>query len=151
MIHGKVRIAALFVAALAVVGIAAAQTVNVQATGSSGVFLSIGQATFNDVAGGAGSAHIWTAKGNSKCTGTNNCSAIHDSRSASIPDSQASVWVIWDSTASNVWTYTQVDTIVGNRAYFATPRASLVLDSCATTGACPGQQLIPAAVIGGRL
>jgi hypothetical protein len=44
-----------------------------------------------------------------------------------------------------------VDTIVGNRAYFATPRAQLVLDSCAKTsvGGCPGAQLIPAAVIGG--
>ncbi len=151
MIHAKFRMAALFVAALALVGSAAAQTVDAQLTGSSGVFLSIGQAAFNDVAGGAGSAHIWSAKGNSKCTGTNNCAAIHDSRSASIPDSQASVWVVWDAAEQNVWTYSQVDTIVGNRAYFATPRASLVIDSCATTGACPGQQLIPASVLGGQL
>jgi hypothetical protein len=119
----KFLLAALFVAVLAaVMPVATAQTVNVQATGSSGVFLSIGQAAFNDVAGGhAGGAHIWTGKG--KCPDGGNCESIHDSRSGSIGDNSASVWIVWDSTGSNVWTYTQVDTIVGNRAYFATPRA----------------------------
>src|SRR5580704_6707550 len=140
----KACLAALCVLALAIaVPVANAQTVKVQGVGSSGVFQSVGVAAFNDLAGGAGGgAHIWTKKGN--CPSGGICAAIHDSRSGSIHDESGNVWVIWDATASNVWTYVTVDTIVGNRAYFATPRAQLVLDSCAKTsvGGCPGAQLI---------
>jgi hypothetical protein len=147
----KACLAALCVLALAIaVPVANAQTVKVQGVGSSGVFQSVGVAAFNDLAGGAGGgAHIWTKKGN--CPSGGICAAIHDSRSGSIHDESGNVWVIWDATASNVWTYVTVDTIVGNRAYFATPRAQLVLDSCAKTsvGGCPGAQLIASSVIGG--
>jgi hypothetical protein len=142
----KVCVAALCVLALAIALPAAnAVTVKVQGVGSSGVYQSIGVAAFNDLAGAG--AHIWTKSGS--CPSGGICAAIHDSRSGSIKDESGTVWVIWDATASNVWTYVTVDTIVGNRAYFATPRAQLVLDNCATAGGCPGAQKIPAALIGG--
>jgi len=144
----KVCSVTLCVLALAIaMPVANAQTVKVQGVGSSGVFQSIGAAAFNDVAGAG--AHIWTKKGN--CPDGGICAAIHDSRSGSIKDESGNVWVIWDAAGNNVWTYVTVDTIVGNRAYFATPRAQLVLDSCAKTsvGGCSGAQLIPAPVLGG--
>ena len=142
----KVCVAALCVLALATALPAAnAVTVKVQGVGSSGVYQSIGVAAFNDLAGPG--AHIWTKSGN--CPSGGICAAIHDSRSGSIKDESGTVWVIWDATASNVWTYVTVDTIVGNRAYFATPRAQLVLDNCATAGGCPGAQKIAANLIGG--
>jgi hypothetical protein len=147
----KVCVATLCVLALAIaLPVANAVTVKVQAVGSSGVFQSIGVAAFNDLSGGhGGGGHIWTAKG--ACPDGGNCASIHDSRSGSIKDESGNVWVVWDATASNVWTYVTVDTIVGNRAYFATPRAQLVLDSCAkaSVNTCPGQNLISSTVLGG--
>jgi hypothetical protein len=87
----KVGLVTLCVLALAIaVPVANAQTVKVQGVGSSGVFQSIGVATFNDVAGAG--AHIWTKKGN--CPSGGICAAIHDSRSGSIKDESGNVWVV---------------------------------------------------------
>jgi hypothetical protein len=134
---------------IAAVTSAHAQTLMVQGTGSSGVWQAFGVATFNDVAGGAGSAHIFTIKGS--CPDANNCAQIHDGRSSQIPNQSGTLYIIWNSNASQVWTYLNVDTVIGNRAFFG--GAQLQLDNCLKTsvGGCPGQQLIPKSVIGNQV
>ncbi len=139
---------AVAVVALIAITSAQAQTLMSQGTGSSGVWQAFGVATFNDVAGGAGSAHIFTTKGT--CPDGNNCAQVHDGRSSQIPNQAGTLYIIWNSDASEVWTYVQVDTIIGNRSFFG--GAELQLDNCLKTsvGGCPGQQLIPSGPIGGQ-
>ncbi len=53
---------------------------------------------------------------------------------ALLTDTGASIWLVWDNYNSstggcastcNVWAYVKVDSVVGNRCYFATPRCEL--------------------------
>jgi hypothetical protein len=85
---------------------------------------------WNDLAGGgAGGALHFTVKGN--CT-VGDCAAISDSRGSytgqTILPESGNLWVVWNSAATEVWAYISVDSVIGNRAYFANPRTTLTLD-----------------------
>ena len=60
---------------------------------------------------------------------------------ALLTDTGASIWLVWDNYNSstggcastcNVWAYVKVDSVVGNRCYFATPRCELSITSVGT-------------------
>jgi hypothetical protein len=133
----------LFAAALlAAVGVAvpaanAATVVRVLGAGSSAMWQTAATGAFNQLAGGAaGGAQHFTVKGT--CT-SGNCAQIHDSRSASINPESGNLWVVWNAAQTQVWAYISVDSVVGNRAYFATPRTTLQLDPETETGVPSGQ------------
>ena len=125
-------------AAIAAVPIASAQVVHVVAAGSSALYTQTAVATVNDVASqtagftGGGSIHHFTIKG-SGCTG-GQCNKLHDARAA-IPDETGTYWAVWvcpaggcnGSNATDVWSDSQVDSIVGDREFLG--RASSVLDA----------------------
>src|SRR5271157_2452776 len=50
-----------------------------------------------------------------------NGAVVHDSRSSQIPDTKGNVWVVWDNDNSptTICAYTNVDSSVGVRAFFA--------------------------------
>jgi len=119
----RANILAAALMAVAVVAVPAAQaqtvTVKVLGAGSSAMWQTAATGAFVQLAG-AGGGHF-TVKGT--CTGTNNCAQIADSRSTSIVPQTGNLWVVWSSlTASSVkvWAYISVDSVVGNRTYFAT-------------------------------
>ena len=128
----------LSTAALAAVVIAApvahaATVVKVLAAGSSAMWQTAATGAWNQLAGGpAGGAQWFTIKGT--CTGSNNCAQIADSRSASIVPQSGSLWVVWNSKATEVWAYITLDSVVGNRSFFAVPRTTLQLDPLLTSG-----------------
>jgi hypothetical protein len=95
----------------------ASAQLKVQGVGSSAQFQSASLAA-NQLAG-AGAGH-YTAK---------NAGQIIDTRKAGIPAQLGNLSVVWNAGQTQVWTYLSVDTIVGNRAYFAQPRTSLQLVS----------------------
>lgn len=129
--------------ALAFTSAASATTVKFIGAGSSAMWQAFGVATFNNVAGAG--AHHYTIKGN--CA-SGPCAQMNDLlRSTSIPLEAGQIWIVWDSTQSNVWAYIQLDSVVGNRAYFAVPRARLQLDSSMETTA--GSNLISSALFTG--
>ena len=70
-----------------------------------------------------------------------------DSRNASIPVEAGTFFVAWDNntTPISVWSYLSVDTIVGQRLFFAVPRATQQVDSGALSAA--GQNKVPAAIL----
>ena len=43
---------------------------------------------------------------------------------------QGNIWIVWDSntTSTNVWAYIRVDSVVGNRCYFAQPQCTVSLN-----------------------
>jgi ABC-type phosphate transport system substrate-binding protein len=90
----------------------------------------------------------FTVKGS--CT-SGNCAQIHDSRSASILPEGGNLWVVWSTdnpSLINVWAYLSVDSVVGNRSYFATPRTTLQIDPETETGSGFSTQLISSALWG---
>ena len=112
--------ALLAAAVVSVVPLAQAQTQKVMISGSSAMWQAIGIGTWNN--------------GNCPTGGTLPCKhatyasvKLVDSRNASIPTGETgNLWVVWDSASpTNFWAYLTVDSVVGNRCYFAQPRCSV--------------------------
>src|SRR5215472_9300560 len=114
----------------AVVGIvpqAQAQTVKVMIAGSSALWQTLALGAYNNgtsiVAGGGATSHY---------TSGSNFNLV-DSRSTVPTVDNGATWIVWDSAASpNVWVFIKVDSVVGNRCYFAAPKCTVV-----TNGAFP--------------
>jgi hypothetical protein len=143
----RVTKAILGVVALAVlVGLtpmASAQGVKFLGVGSSAMFTGSAVATFNSVCSQrtGSDCHHYSIKGKNSSDGNNYAQAV-DGRNAGIPVEAGNLWVVWDNKTSpiTVWAYLTVDSIVGNRCFFATPRCQLQVDSGVLTTA--GMNLI---------
>jgi hypothetical protein len=81
--------------------------------GSSAQFESASIAAYN--LAGAGAGHYTLSNGGQ----------IVDTREAGIANQTGNLSVIWNAAQTQVWYYLSVDSIVGNRAYFAQPRTTL--------------------------
>jgi len=138
--RGKKLLVALLCAAtmLAVIPAANAQGLKFLGVGSSAMFNTFAVAAFNSLcipAGGASNCHHYSVSG--KTAGGNNFAQIVDSRGGgAINPEGGNLWVVWNNGTSpaTVWAYLSVDSIVGNRAFFAVPRAQLQVDSSVTSG-----------------
>jgi len=144
----KAILAALTLAAVVgMISTASAQGVKFLGGGSSAMFNSFAVAAFSDVCSArAGSdCHHWSISG--KAPDGNNFAQGVDQRSNSIPVEGGNLWVVWDNATSpaTVWAYLSVDSVVGNRFFFATPRALLQVDSAATSTA--GANLVPSSIM----
>ena len=134
----------------AIVGLASVANAQVQfvGVGSSAMFNTISAAAFTDLCSSrAGSdCRHWSAKGKNSGDNQNWAQGV-DSRNSSIPVEAGSFFVAWDNNSSpiKVWSYLSVDTIVGQRLFFAVPRATQQIDSGALSAA--GQNLVPAAIL----
>jgi hypothetical protein len=135
----------------AIVGLASvanAQGVKFVGVGSSAMFNTVSAAAFTDLCSSrAGSdCHHWSASGKNSGDNQNWAQAV-DSRNASIPVESGTFFVAWDNntTPVSVWSYLSVDTIVGQRLFFAVPRATQQVDSGALSAA--GQNKVPAAIL----
>jgi|HubBroStandDraft_1064217.scaffolds.fasta_scaffold03647_9 hypothetical protein len=117
-------------------GRTASAGVEVLGAGFSAMWQTAALGAFNQLAG-KGAQH-YTVSGT--CTAGGNCAQIY-SRSAKIPNQGGDLWVVWNSGMTEIWAYISVDSLVGNRAYFATPRAALQVDPLTQTagGVPPGQ------------
>jgi hypothetical protein len=134
----------VFAAALSVAGLmapaASAQTVNLLGAGSSAMWQSAALGGF----GLAGSAGHYTVGGN--CADGTPVAKLVDSRDPSIRPEGGNLWVVWTPDLSQVWAYISVDSTVGNRMFFAVPRATLAL-GC-VEGLPAGQNRISSALWG---
>jgi ABC-type phosphate transport system substrate-binding protein len=114
-----------------------AQVVMYNGVGSSAMFNTFAFAArlgTSPVCGTGGTAHNWTKK---------NGASVHDARSASISDVTGNIWIVWDNSTAptNICAYLNVDSGVGDRAFFAVPTATIVLDP-ADNGST-GDNLVP--------
>ena len=107
----------------AVVGIvpqAQAQTVKVMIAGSSALWQTLALGAYNNgtsiVAGGGATSH-YTSGSNFNLT---------DGRSTVATVDTGAIWIVWDSASpANVWAFIKVDSVVGNRCYFARPACTV--------------------------
>lgn len=118
MKQSKFLPAALFAAAVAIAtpAVHAATVVKVLGAGSSAMWQTAAIGAYEQLAG-TGAQH-YTVKGS--CPTNVNCAQIHDSRSASILNEGGNLWVVWNAAQTEVWAYISVDSVVGNRSFFAT-------------------------------
>jgi len=123
-----------------------AQTIYFVGAGSSAMWQEFALAAVNDPAINGPGSHHWTTKGT--CPDGDNCAQAFDSRSGpggSVSEHQGgNLWVVWNANKTRVWAYLSVDSVVGNRLFFATPRATLQIDSNALSApnASSGMNLI---------
>ena len=135
-------------AIVGLVSVANAQGVKFVGVGSSAMFNTVSAAAFTDLCSArtGSDCHHWSASGKNSGDNQNWAQAV-DSRNSSIPPESGTFFVAWDNNTSpiSVWSYLSVDTIVGQRLFFAVPRATQQIDSGAlSTG---GQNKVPAAIL----
>ena len=125
----KCVFAALCLAAVAgIVPQSQAQTVKVMIAGSSALWQTLALGAYNNgasIVDGSATFH-YTSSANFNLT---------DSRSTVATVDTGAIWIVWDSAATpNVWAFIKVDSVVGNRCYFARPACTVSVASFPAVG-----------------
>jgi len=120
-----VRIKSIFAALMltAIVGVvpqAQAQTLKVVIAGSSALWQTLALGAYNNgssIVSGGGTTFHYTSGANFN---------LIDNRSTVATVDSGATWIVWDSASPvNVWAFVKVDSVVGNRCYFAAPKCVL--------------------------
>jgi hypothetical protein len=120
------RIKSIFAALLlaAIVGIVPqvhAQTIKVVLAGSSALWQTLALGAYNNgtsIVAGGGTTFHYTSGANFN---------LVDNRPTTPKVDNGATWIVWDSAATpNVWAFVKVDSVVGDRCYFAAPKCTLV-------------------------
>jgi len=108
----------------AIVGIvpqAQAQTFKVVLAGSSALWQTLALGAYNNgtgITGATAPTFHWTSASNSV--------NLTDTRPTPVNNDAGTIWVVWDSAATpNVWVFDKVDSVVGDRCYFAQPHCNV--------------------------
>jgi len=92
----------------------ATTTVEVTIAGSSALWQTMALGAYS--LAGAGAGH-WTS--------ASNAINLTDTRVTPVNVDPGTVWIVWNSTATKVWSFIKVDSVVGNRCYFAQPHCNV--------------------------
>ncbi|MGA7567638.1 MAG: hypothetical protein WBW53_16400 [Terriglobales bacterium] len=120
-----------------------AQTFKVIASGSSGLWQALGVGAYNggtSIVSGGGQTYHWTS--------ASNAVNLVDTRVTPSNVDGGTLWVVWDSATPNpnVWVYNKVDSVVGDRCYFAAPKCTVT--AAASVFSAAGSQQIASAIWG---
>jgi hypothetical protein len=105
---------AVLLLTVAVGVVAQAQTVEVTIVGASAAWQTLGLAAYQEA--GAGAGH-WTS--------ASNVINVTDNRVSPSNVDAGTLWIVWNSAATKVWSFAKVDAIVGSRCYFAQPQCGV--------------------------
>ena len=108
-----------------IVPLANAKPVVVQLTisGSSAMWQSLALAAYQEA--GAGAGH-WTS--------ASNVANLVDTRVTPNNVDAGTLWIVWNSAVTKVWSFNKVDAVVGTRCYFAQPSCTSIVGSASLTG-----------------
>ncbi len=122
--------AILVLAAMACIAPEAQATAKIQVTiaGSSAMWQTMALGAYS--LAGAGAGH-WTS--------ASNALNLTDTRVTPNNVDAGTVWIVWNSTATKVWSYIKVDSVVGDRCYFAQPQCTVNGTSANLSGSGSGQ------------
>jgi hypothetical protein len=112
-------------------------TVEVALAGSSGAWQALGVGAYN-FCKQSGTCYHWTS--------ASNAVNLNDTRVSPVNVDPGTLWVVWNSTGTKVWLDNKVDTIVGNRCYFAQPQCTIVATAANLAGG--GSSQISASIWG---
>jgi hypothetical protein len=89
--------------------------------GSSAMWQTLALGAYNggtSIISGGGNTFHWTSASNTV--------NLSDTRVTPTNNDAGTVWVVWDSAATpNVWVFDKVDSVVGDRCYFAAPKCNI--------------------------
>ena len=140
----KTFLKASFAAGLAVASLSAkvnAQTVEVKALGSSGLFLELGLAADYSGTGGIGATCVWSES-------TKTVTASDTTLSPAATDT-GNAWVAWTpqsgscttvNSSTKIYSYLQTDSVVGNRCLFNGSKCTIAYP---TTDPAPANLILP--------
>ncbi|MGA7573297.1 MAG: hypothetical protein WBV31_02995 [Terriglobales bacterium] len=106
----------------------AATTVQATIAGASAMWQTVALAAYQEA--GAGAGH-WTS--------ASNVVSLTDSRVTPANTDAGTIWIVWNSTFTKVWSYTKVDSVVGTRCYFAQPQCTVNATSTILSGSGANQ------------
>jgi len=114
----------------------AAGTIQVTLVGSSGAWQLLGVGTYNFciAQNGAGNCFHWTS--------ASNVVNLTDTRVTPVNVDPGTAWIVWAVSGGNVtkiWSDTKVDTIVGDRCFFAQPQCTVSATSANLGGSGSSQ------------
>jgi hypothetical protein len=92
----------------------AATTVEVTIAGSSAMWQTMALGAYS--LAGTGAGH-WTS--------ASNVINLTDSRVSPVNVDAGTIWIVWNAAATQVWSFLKVDSVVGDRCYFAQPQCSV--------------------------
>jgi hypothetical protein len=92
----------------------AAVTVEVTIAGSSAMWQTLALGAFSEAGTGAGH---WTS--------ASNAVNLTDTRLTPVNVDPGTIWIVWNSTGTKVWSFNKVDSVVGDRCYFAQPHCTV--------------------------
>ncbi|MGA2355540.1 MAG: hypothetical protein ABSG02_13675 [Terriglobales bacterium] len=118
----------LLTAVVGIVPLAQATTVEVTIAGSSAMWQTMALGAY--ALAGAGGGH-WTS--------ASNAINLTDSRVNPVNVDAGTVWIVWNAGATKVWSFDKVDSVVGDRCYFAQPQCSVNGTSSALSGSGSNQ------------
>src|ERR1700691_3470131 len=111
----KLIFATLVFAAFAFVPqIQAAVTPETTIAGSSAMWQTLALGAYSEA--GAGAGH---------CTSACNVIDLPDPRTLPANVDAGTMWIVWNAAATKVWSFNKVDSVVGNRCYFAQPQCTV--------------------------
>src|SRR5271169_4262124 len=112
----------------------AAQTIEVTMAGSSGAWQTLGVGTYNYCQTGGVTCFHWTS--------ASNVVNLTDTRVTPVNVDPGTAWIVWavsGGTVTKVWSDTKVDTIVGDRCFFAQPQCTVSATSANLSGSGSSQ------------
>jgi hypothetical protein len=104
-------------------------TVEVTIAGSSAMWQTMALGAFS--LAGAGAGH-WTS--------ASNAVNLTDTRVTPNNNDAGTIWIVWNKAATKVWSFNKVDSVVGDRCYFAQPHC-LVNATAANLAGAGAQQI----------
>ncbi len=126
----------LLTAMMGLVPVAQASVVQATLVGSSGAWQLMGVGAYNYCVtqNGAGNCFHWTS--------ASNVVNLNDTRVSPTNSDPGTAWVVWASasgTVTKVWSDTKVDTVVGDRCFFAQPQCTVIATAANLAGSGSGQ------------
>lgn len=112
-----------------------AQTFKVVLAGSSALWQTLALGAYNNgngITGATAPTFHWTS--------ASNAVNLTDTRPDPANNDAGTTWVVWDSAATpNVWVFDKVDSVVGDRCYFAQPHCNVNAASTVFSAAGAGK------------
>jgi hypothetical protein len=138
----------------------ASVTVEVTIAGSSAMWQTMALGAYSEACGtscSSSAAGHWT----SSTSPTSNVVNLTDTRTNPVNVDAGTTWIVWNTVSgvTKIWSFTKVDSVVGDRCYFAQPHCTVSAASANLTGSGSNQisstlwgdgssdQALPAAVL----
>jgi hypothetical protein len=102
----------------------AATTIEVTIAGSSAMWQTLALGAYNLACAGANPCATVGGIQGGHWTSNGNLVNLTDTRVGTNVDA-GNIWIVWTPGATKVWSFTKVDSVVGDRCYFAQPHCSV--------------------------